>query len=97
MELPPWLWFRRWGAHPTSGGLVSRGDPSPMKLSDVQRRVLELSATGAVSSEVAAMLRMTPAEVRECLASAQQALGARSKLEAVLIALRDGLIAFPPS
>jgi two-component system, NarL family, nitrate/nitrite response regulator NarL len=78
-----------------AGGLVSRGDPSPMTLSAVQRRVLELSATGAVSSEVAAMLRMTPAEVRACLASAQQALGARSKLEAVLIALRHGLLRLP--
>lgn len=58
----------------------------------VTRRVLELSATGLVTTEVAAELDMTVEDVRASLAAAGAELGARSKLEAVIIAIREGLI-----
>jgi DNA-binding NarL/FixJ family response regulator len=55
-----------------------------------------LSATGLVSTEVAEALRVPVAEIRADLADAIRALGARSKLEAVIIALESGLIELPP-
>jgi DNA-binding CsgD family transcriptional regulator len=70
-------------------------EPFNLKLSDIERTVLELSATGAGTSEVALMLRMSQDEVRWHLRSAATALGARSKLEAVVIALERGLIHVP--
>jgi DNA-binding NarL/FixJ family response regulator len=41
-------------------------------------------------SEVATELRLTPSEVRAALAGAMRTLGAGSKLEAVILALRRG-------
>ncbi len=59
------------------------------------RAVLQLSAAGMLSGEVGERLGMTPDEVRRHLQAAMTALGARSKLEAVVIALRSGLIKLP--
>jgi two-component system, NarL family, nitrate/nitrite response regulator NarL len=69
--------------------------PTPIELSALQRQVLELSATGAGTSEVATMLGMSLDEVREHLDSAISLLGAQSKLEAVVRAVRLGLIRLP--
>ena len=55
-------------------------------------RALELSATGLVIAEVADAMGVSPQVVREWLASAIAKLGARSKLEAIIIALQRGLI-----
>jgi DNA-binding CsgD family transcriptional regulator len=60
-----------------------------------QRTILELSATGLSSAEVASALQLTVHEVSTDLARAILTLGARSKLEAVIIALRRGLIRLP--
>jgi DNA-binding CsgD family transcriptional regulator len=60
-----------------------------------ERRALGLSATGLVVTEVASAMTIGPDEVRRLLASAIRKLGARSKLEAVLIALRLALIEPP--
>ena len=54
-----------------------------------------LSATGLTTAEVAERLGIGPDEVRRHLVGAMAALGARSKLEAVLLALRRGLIDLP--
>jgi DNA-binding CsgD family transcriptional regulator len=64
-------------------------------LSAQQRAVLALSATGLISADVAAVLGAPVDEVRSGLTSAITRLGARSKLEAVLVALRQGLIQLP--
>ena len=64
-------------------------------LSRRQRAVLALSAGGLISAEVAATLQIPVAEVRADLMRAIDALGARSKLGAIVIALRDGLIELP--
>ena len=61
------------------------------------RRVLALLATGLLTDEVAAHLELGSEEVRRHLLRAILALGARSKLEAVVIALREGLIDLPPA
>jgi DNA-binding CsgD family transcriptional regulator len=72
-------------------------DPTILDLSAQQRLVLSLSATGLTSAAVATALHVPVHEVRAHLASAIQALGARSKLEAVLLADRHGLIEPPDS
>ncbi|MDP8922716.1 MAG: hypothetical protein M3O34_07550 [Chloroflexota bacterium] len=58
-------------------------------------RVLRLVATGMTTDEVVACLAVSPDEVRRDVAHAIDALGARSKLEAVVIALRLGLVDLP--
>ena len=64
-------------------------------LAQQQRDVLAASAHGLTTDEVAALLELSPEEVRATIAEAIMALGARSKLEAVIIALRTGQIALP--
>jgi DNA-binding NarL/FixJ family response regulator len=55
-------------------------------------RVLELLARGLTTDEAAARLGVSPGVVRRHLAAAIVALGAGSKLEAILAALRLGVI-----
>ena len=69
--------------------------PQAPALTELEYRVLRLSATGLLTDEVAAQLGMDPDEVRGHLRGAMATLGARSKLEAVLLALRWGLIHLP--
>jgi DNA-binding CsgD family transcriptional regulator len=57
-----------------------------------ERRVLALSATRRGVTDVAIALHEPPDAVRRLLRSAITKLRARSKLEAVIIALREGLI-----
>jgi DNA-binding NarL/FixJ family response regulator len=54
--------------------------------------VLELLARGLTTDEAASRIGVSPGVVRRHLATAIVALGARSKLEAILAALRLGLI-----
>jgi DNA-binding CsgD family transcriptional regulator len=61
-----------------------------------ERDVLAVSAAGGSVPEVAARLGLPREAVRGLLASAITRLGARSKLEAIIIALRRGLIDVPP-
>ena len=63
-----------------------------VRLSAAEREVLQLSAAGLVTAEVTAHLGVTPDEVRRHLQAAMTALGSRSKLEGVVLALRLGLI-----
>jgi two-component system nitrate/nitrite response regulator NarL len=60
-----------------------------------ERAVLAASAKGLGVIEVAQSLDLSPEAVRAAIASAAEKLGARSKLEAVVIALRTGLIDLP--
>lgn len=69
------------GSSPRADGLGCR-----------ERHVLAASARGLRVGDVAAELGLTDQKVRASLASAISKLGARSKLEAVLIALRRGEI-----
>ena len=69
--------------------MSSPGDRST-GLTEGERRALTLSATGLVVAEVAQAMGTSAGQVRLLLASAISKLGARSKLEAVLIADRRG-------
>ena len=66
-----------------------------MHLDPDARRVLELSACGLTSTEVAAHLGDDREAVLVRILRGMAALGARSKLEAVVTALRLGLIELP--
>jgi DNA-binding NarL/FixJ family response regulator len=55
-----------------------------------ERDVLNASTRGATLREVADELALAEAEVRAALRSAMDKLGAGSKLEAVVVALRRG-------
>jgi DNA-binding NarL/FixJ family response regulator len=69
---------------------TSESLPDTQKLGRRECDVLTLSARGMRVDEVVAELGLAEEEVRAVLASARAKLGARSKLEAVLIALRRG-------
>jgi len=78
----------------SSSGTTTVVDDGPV-LTARSRAVLAASATGLVVAEVAEMLALPPADVRRTLIAAIAKLGAHSKLEAVVIAVRTGLIALP--
>ena len=69
--------------------------PGAPALTELEHLVLRLSATGLTTDEVADRLGLSPDEVRRHVAAAMVALGASSKLEAVVHALRRGLIRLP--
>ena len=61
-------------------------------LAPVERRILELLATGLSTRDVADQIGMSVPAVRAQLSSILAKLGALSKLEALIIAIRRGLI-----
>ena len=67
------------------------------RLTTEEWAALSLSATGLTVTEVAVALDASPEAVREALASAVRKLGARSKLEAVWLALQTGEIRPTPT
>jgi DNA-binding NarL/FixJ family response regulator len=71
------------------------GGQQTIHLTSEERQVLALAATGRMVVEVAEYLGQSPETIRHTLASAIHNLGARSKIEAVLLALRHGLIEPP--
>ena len=71
---------------------VGDGDFSPDNLSAREREVLDLAARGLSSKEVAARLFISERTVQTHLASIYDKLGARNKTEAMLLALRYGVV-----
>ncbi|MCC6178408.1 MAG: hypothetical protein IT305_24145 [Chloroflexi bacterium] len=67
-----------------------------MSLSDVECLVLRILARGVPAAECARVLDTDVRAVYRHQASAMKALGARSKLEAILAAAERGLIELPP-
>jgi DNA-binding CsgD family transcriptional regulator len=67
----------------------------PGRLTPREADILRRMATGLSSAEVAADLGLTADAVREHLKAAMLKLGARSKLEAIIIAVRSGQIRLP--
>jgi len=65
-----------------------RSDPRPLSLAE--RQVLRLAAEGLVTAEVAHHLGWSVDEVRAEVGRAMSATGARSKLEAIVVAMRRG-------
>jgi DNA-binding NarL/FixJ family response regulator len=71
--------------------MSSPGNPS-LPLTVEERRALSLSARGLSVTDVAEAMGISAAVVSVWLSSAIEKLGARSKLEAVIIAARRGEI-----
>jgi DNA-binding NarL/FixJ family response regulator len=65
------------------------------RLDPVERRLLELMATGLSIRDVAEQTGLPIDVVRIYLADVIGKLGARSKLEALIVAIRHGLIEIP--
>ena len=80
--------------------LVGRGmtvfreleEPPPNRLSEREREVLELMASGATNREIAEVLHLSPWTVKEYTIAMYRKLGVRNRLEAVQRAQRVGLI-----
>jgi two-component system response regulator DesR len=62
----------------------------------LEQDVLALAALGHSPSAIAEMLGYTPEAVRRSLAAIMARVGARSKMEAVVLVVRHGLIELPP-
>ena len=73
-----------------SNGLPRRS--ATEELSPRQLDVLRLLVQAKSTSEIAADLSLAPETVRNHVRSLLKALGARSRLEATLVALRDGVV-----
>jgi DNA-binding CsgD family transcriptional regulator len=69
-----------------------RGAVSGERLTARERAVLEAMAAGLSSAEVAERLSISLEDARDGLKRAMAGLGARSKLEAIVIAIREGVI-----
>jgi DNA-binding NarL/FixJ family response regulator len=62
------------------------------ELSPRQLDVLRLLVQGKSTNQIAADLHLAPETVRNYVGSLLKTLGARSRLEATLVALRDGVV-----
>ena len=71
------------------------GSHRAYSLTEMARLVLQLSATDLLTDEVADRLGISPDEVRVHIGRAMAALGVRSKLEAVLVAVGLGVVTLP--
>lgn len=71
---------------------LGAGTPQGVVVSAREREILALVASGATNQEIATQLFLSPNTVRNHLARIYSRLGARSRLEAVSIAIREGLL-----
>ena len=68
------------------------GAPVGISVTDREREILVLVAEGRTNQEIATAIHLSPNTVRNHLARIYGRLGARSRLEAVAIAAREGVI-----
>lgn len=73
--------------------LLDQGDDAVSNLSPRECAVLALIAAGRSDAEAAHELCVQPSTVKTHVARARQKLGARTRAEAVALAIRSGLIA----
>jgi DNA-binding CsgD family transcriptional regulator len=72
---------------PAADGRLSRGPTAR------ERQILGMLASGDTDVQIAAKLELSPATVQTHVRNAKAKLGARTRSQAVAMALRDGLIA----
>jgi len=70
-----------------------QADPASVPLSDREREVLDLIATGATNREIAERLYLSPHTIKEHTSSVYRKLSVRNRAEAVKRAQRLGLLA----
>ncbi len=84
---------------PVTTGAAQRGrfaapePPAPRSPTAREREVLELLAGGRTDGQIADLLELSPATVQTHVRNAKSKLGARTRAQAVAIALQRGLIA----
>ena len=66
---------------------MAAGGPTPR-----EREVLTLLAAGATDEQIAEMLELSPATVQTHVRNAKAKLGARTRAQAVAMALQHGMI-----
>jgi len=66
---------------------------APRRPTAREREVLALLATGATDAEIADLLGLSPATVQTHVRNAKTKLGARTRAQAVALAVAQGLIA----
>lgn len=71
---------------------MGRGAPKGISVTDREREILLHVAEGETNQEIASALHLSPNTVRNHLARIYSRLGARSRLEAVAIAIREGVL-----
>ena len=76
-------------AHAERGGRFSAAYRQPTAR---EREILDLLADGATDEQIAAMLSVSPATVQSHVRNAKAKLGARTRAQAVALALQRGLI-----
>ncbi|MFN0071164.1 MAG: LuxR C-terminal-related transcriptional regulator [Chloroflexota bacterium] len=81
------------GAH--SRGMNTAVSRAPVSLAPREREVLQAIATGLSPEQVADLLSISIHTVRTHLKNAMAKLNSRSKLEAVMLAIKHGLIDLP--
>jgi DNA-binding NarL/FixJ family response regulator len=69
-----------------------RAEPASAGLTKRQYEILQLLGEGASTADIAAMLHLTTETVRNHVRNVLRALGAHSRLEAVAVAHRQGLL-----
>lgn len=79
-------------AGPPEGGAAQFGPLPVRQPSAREREVLGLLAAGATDPQIAEMLELSPATVQTHVRNAKAKLGARTRAQAVAIALSRGLI-----
>jgi DNA-binding NarL/FixJ family response regulator len=72
---------------------TSRGADTRKGLSEREREVLRMLAEGGSYAEIGSTLHLSPDTVRAHAQRAMAKLGARTRTQAVAVALRDGLVA----
>jgi len=75
--------------------LVLHGEVMVARLTPREREILEQLAAGPTTTEIAVALGISPLTVRSHVKSILAKLGVHSKLEAVIFALRHGVIELP--
>jgi PAS domain S-box-containing protein len=77
---------------PSAGGAEAVPAKPMRRLSPREREMLDLLSTGARGGEIAKMLSLSPATVNTHIRNLKTKLGARTRTQAVAIALRQGII-----
>ena len=78
--------------HPVSPEANGDADPSPRQPTNREREILTLLAGGDTDSQIAGRLELSPATVQTHVRNAKAKLGARTRAQAVAMAIRRGLI-----
>lgn len=71
---------------------LTPGDPAIPQLTERQTEILSLLADGWTEVEIASKLFVAPGTIRRHVAHCLLVLGARNRVHAVALAMRDGYI-----